>query len=261
MAYTCSLSPSNVKIFAIWFGILYRLPAARAKSRERHRRRSRLAAAAKLLVDRSCFAAPFGELFLSPAGIAPAVPADTAPDRASLYAARQGWQTEAPTPADAADCPEPASYQNGRLSAYPAWSATIDHCRGHTARRCMEFAATAAVPARRSSLYPICLYRCPGIDAYHGFFKSCAYLPQQALFLFAEQQIAGRTCMRKSTEAPSESAGWCLDSAQLLRRFSDSLASTGTSGDPRRTAGRHRLRFPLCSDPARKFLSAAGSSP
>ena len=135
MAYTCSLSPSNVKIFVIWFGILYLLPAARAKSQERHRQRSRLAAAAKLFVGRSCFAAPFGESFSGPAGIAPAVPAGTAPDRASLCAVRQGSRTGSPTPAGAADCPKTALYQTGPFSAYPAWSATIDHCRGHTARQ------------------------------------------------------------------------------------------------------------------------------
>ena len=166
MAYTCSLSPSNVKIFVIWFGILYLLPAARAKSRERHRRRSRLAAAAKLFVDRSCFAAPFGESFSGLTGIAPAEPADITPDRANLCAVRQGSQTGSPTPADAADCPKTASYQNGPFAAYPAWPATIDHCRGHTARRCMEFVATAAVPARRSSLYPICLYLAGRTDSH-----------------------------------------------------------------------------------------------
>ena len=88
-------------MFVIWFGIRHLLPAARAKSRERHRRRSRLAAAAKLFVDGNCFAAPFGESFSGPAGIASAAPADITPDRASSCAARQGSQTEAPTPAGA----------------------------------------------------------------------------------------------------------------------------------------------------------------
>ena len=113
------------------FSFLHLLPAARAKSRERHRRRSRLAAAAKLLVDRSCFAAPFGELFLSPAGIALAALAGTVPDRASLCAARQEWQTEAPTPAGAADCPKTALYQTGPFAAYPAWPATCDASRSY----------------------------------------------------------------------------------------------------------------------------------
>ena len=119
----------HIKISDYTFSFLHLLPAARAKSRERHRRRSRLAAAAKLLVDRSCFAAPFGELFSSPSEIAPAVPAGTAPDRDSSCAAQPESQTEAPTPAGAADCPKTALYQTGPFAAYPAWPATCDASR------------------------------------------------------------------------------------------------------------------------------------
>ena len=79
-----------------------------------------ISGAAKLFVERSCFAAPLGELFSGPAGTVPAAPAGAAPDRASSCAAQQESRIGSPTPADAADCPETASYRTGRFLAYPA---------------------------------------------------------------------------------------------------------------------------------------------
>ena len=137
----------HIKISDYTFSFLHLLPAAHAKSRERHRQRSRLAAAAKLLVGRSCFAAPFGELFLSPAGIASAAPAGIAPDRASSCAARQGSRTEAPTPAGAADCPETALYQTVRFLVYPAWSATCPASRSYA---CAFNLSSSRITGRRT---------------------------------------------------------------------------------------------------------------
>ena len=147
------------------FSFLHLLPAARAKSRERHRRRSRLAAAAKLLVDRSCFAAPFGESFSGPAGIAPVAPAGTVPGKASSCAVRQEWRTEAPTPAGAEVDRDTVLRRSAALhvsSRTIITAARRNHMKGILAGD--DFQGTAIIP--------MAVDRTDVIDKFYGSFRS-----------------------------------------------------------------------------------------
>ena len=155
----------HIKISDYTFSFLHLLLAARAKSRERHRRRSRLAAAAKLFVDGNCFAAPFGELLLSPSEIAPAVPAGTAPDRASSCAARQGWQTEAPTPAGAEVDRDTVLRRSAALHVSSRTIITA-------ARRNHMKGILAGDNCQGTTIIPMAVDRTDIIDKFYGSFRS-----------------------------------------------------------------------------------------
>ena len=62
----------------------------------------------EIVVDRSCFAAPFGELVLSPWGNCSRCACWHSARQSQFVRCRPGSQTEAPPPAGAADCPKTA---------------------------------------------------------------------------------------------------------------------------------------------------------